>query len=90
MVHGSDGVVVILLVAGDARSLRNVVVVVNVAIHASARWHGVLAGEREARLRVIEGCGLPAIRRVAGLAGLRETALHVGRVRGVLEIFQVA
>ena len=80
----------ILQVTRDARGLRDVVIVVDVAIHASPRRHGVLAGQREPGLRVVELRWLPGAGGVAGLAGLRESLLYMVRIRRVLEILQVA
>src|SRR5437879_4301519 len=48
------------------------------------------AGQREARLGVIEGCGLPGCGVVADVAGLRESAGNVVGIRSSLEILQVA
>ena len=60
------------------------------AIAASARRDGVIAGQREARAAVVEGRIQPGRRAVAGIAGLREVCGDVIRVRGALEILQVA
>src|SRR5260370_11103837 len=46
-------------------------------------------GEREARLGVIESCGLPSRGVVTGIAGLREAAGNVVGIRGSLEILKV-
>jgi len=77
-------------VATDARRNRDVVVVVDVTIGALARWHHMRTGKREARLGVIEGCGLPGCGVVADVASLRESAGNVVRIRGSLEILEVA
>lgn len=64
------------------------VVVVHVA---TGTGHGrVLARERERGVVVIEGRGLPCGRVMANLALLREARLDVVRVRGGIEIGQVA
>ena len=49
----------------------------------------VEAGQREAGGGVIEGATRPIGRVVTILASLREARLHVVRIRGALEIFQV-
>ena len=64
------GIVEVGLVATDARSNRNAVVVVGVTIGALSWRHHMRTGEREARLGVIEGCGLPSSGVVTGIAGL--------------------
>ena len=90
MVDRLLGVVVVLLVAENARGLSQVVIIVDVAVGAGARRHGVSAGQREPSLGVIESRGLPGAGRVAYFASLREAALHVVRVVGVLEILLMA
>ena len=84
------GIVEVGLVATDARRNRNAVVVVDVTIGALARRHHMRTGEREARLGVIEGCGLPSCGVVTRIAGLRESAGNVVGIRGSLEILEVA
>jgi len=77
-------------VAADAGGVRagQVVVVIHVALHALHA--GVRAGQREARGRVIESSAGPRRGAMALLAGLREARRDVIRIRGALEIFQVA
>ena len=65
-----------------------VVVVIHVALHALHA--GVCPGQRESSGRVIEGGAGPRRGAVALLAGLREARRHVVRIRGALEVFQVA
>ena len=65
-----------------------IVIVVNVAL--GTRHRGVRAGQWESRRRVIETRRLPRRGVMATLAGLRESLLHVVRVRRTLEILQVA
>ena len=55
MVHGSDRIVVIGLVAGHAGGVRQIVVIVDVAIRTLPRRYRMHAGEREAGAVVIEG-----------------------------------
>ncbi len=69
--HRGGRVVVVSLVARDAGRIRNRVIVVHVAINARAWRDGVVAGQREARVVVIEGCIHPRGRAVAYVAGLR-------------------
>jgi len=83
-------ILVVRLVAAIAVRGQVGVVVVYVAVGASARRDGVRAGEREARLAVVKvGVG-PSDRVMADLAGLRKASLHVIRVIRVVEIGQVA
>jgi len=77
------------LVATNASRAGDAVIVVDVAVAALPRRYGVRAGQRESRLRVIEGCRLPGRSVVAGLTGLGKSARDVIWVRGVLEILQV-
>lgn len=54
MVHGAERGVVVSLVAGDARSVGQVVVVVDVAIGTLPRRNHVIAGQGKASRIVIE------------------------------------
>ena len=85
---GRRGVVVVVLVAADAGSISDVVVVIDVAVGAGAGRHGVRAGEREAGFRVVKGRGIPGGRAVADVAGLGEALLRVIRIVRVLVILQ--
>ena len=89
MVNGLLGVVVILLMAGDARSLGQVVIVVDMAIRAGAGRHGMAASQREFGFIVFKLSRLPGVGRMAYFASLGEAALYVVRVLAVLEILQV-
>ena len=60
------------------------------AIEARARRIGVRIGQWEADGVVVESCRLPGNGSVASLASLREAPCDVVRIRGALEIFQVA
>jgi len=99
-------VVVIRLVATDARCIRNVVVVIDVALRAGDR-RSVETRQRPARSSVVELAICPQNCVVAGLAGGRETdgnvinrclcvvvirlvARHAGRVRQVVIVVHVA
>jgi len=90
MRDGTGGVGVILLMATDARRVRNAVVVIDVTIRALPRRHGVRSRQWECRLGVIEGRWLPGGRAVAQLAGLRESAANVIGIGRSLEVLQVA
>ncbi len=83
-------VVEVRLVAADAGRIRNVVVVVDVAIRTRAWRNRVRTSQRESRFRVIERGGLPTASVVANLASLRKSAGYVVRIRGALEVLQVA
>ena len=54
MGHRTGCIVVVGLVARNASRVRDVVVVVDVAVGAGSRRHGVLAGERKCGLVVIK------------------------------------
>ena len=89
MRHWRSCVVVIGLMATDARRAGDAIVIVDVTIAALARRDGMRAGQRESGLRVIEGRRLPCRRVVARLAGLFKSARNVVRVRAVLKILQM-
>ena len=57
--HGAGGTIEILLMARNARSIRDVVVVVDVAVGARARGNRMRSGQGERRFRVVETCRLP-------------------------------
>ena len=80
----------ILQVARHAGGSRQIEIIVGVAIGAGTRRHTVRPSQREIHRIVIETRRCPRHRGVALLAGLRETAGHVTRVVGVLEIGQMA
>ena len=80
---------VALQMARHAGCHRDVVVVVDVAIDALSRRNGVCSCKREPRRGVVKFCTRPRCGVVALLARLSKTSLHVVRVRGRLEIFQV-
>lgn len=79
----------VLLVARNTSSGGNRVILVDMAIGALARRHGVRSCQREPGGCVIEGRRLPRGRVMAGLAGLRESLLRVIGIRSVLVILQV-
>lgn len=83
-------VVVIGLMATDARCDRDVVVVLAVTIATLARWNHMRPSQRESGFRVIEARWLPGGRAVTGLAGLGKSAGDVVWVRGFVVIVQVA
>ncbi len=83
-------IVVIRLVARHARCVRQIVVVVDVAVRASARRDCVASGQRKASAVVIERGVQPCRGTVAGIAGLREISRDVVRIRRALIVLQVA
>ena len=88
--HGCRRVVVIRLMTTNAGGIGDVVIVVDVAIRASAWRDHVRTGQGESRIRVIECCGLPGRGVVTNLASLRESAGHVIGIRCSLKILHVA
>ena len=89
MSYRASGIVVIVLVAGHACCVRQVVIVVDVAIGAQPGRHGVQSSQWEAGGVVIESCIRPGTRTVALRTGLRKTRSHVVRIRCALEVLQV-
>ena len=87
--HRGYRVIEVVLVAADACGAGDIEIVIDVAIGTLPRRNRVRTRQRKARLRVIESRRLPGCGGVAGFAGLRESAAHVVRVRGSLEILQV-
>ena len=83
-------VVVVILMATDASCVCDVVVIVDVAIGALTRRHGVLSGQREAGLRVVKARRRPTAGGVAHLASLREVLLRVVGIVRSLVVLQVA
>jgi len=77
-------------VATRACRVSQRVVVVDMAIRARAWRHCVHPSEREPGAVVVEGRIGPVAGAMALLAGLRETGGDVVRIRGALEVFQVA
>ena len=82
-------VVVVGLVAADASRRQRGVVVVDVAIRAHPRRHGVRSRQRKRRVVVIEGRVRPMDSVMAEFAGGRETAMRHGAGR-IVEIRLVA
>jgi hypothetical protein len=86
-------VVVISLVAPDARDRQSRVVPVHVTVRALARRHCMRTRQRECRVRVVEGGVGPDRRVVAQLAGGRESRRSmggIGRPRIILLMTRVA
>jgi len=74
-------VVVVGLVAADACSRQTGVVIVDVAVGARPRRHGVRAGQRERSVVVVEGRVRPLNGVMAKLAGRREAGVRHRTVR---------
>ena len=90
--RGMRGIIgrrVILLVARVTRSASQVVVVVDVAVRALPRRHGVRSSQWETRSRVVELAVGPEHRVVTAFAGGREAGMGNGR-RGASIIVLVA
>lgn len=83
-------VVVVRLVATNASGRQRRVIVVYVAVYALARWNGMRSRQREGRVVVVERRIRPHRSVVAQFALLRESSRYVSRIRGVLEIIQMA
>ena len=89
MRHRRGRVVVVGLVATDARRAGDAVVVVHVAVSALPRRYHVRSRQRESRLRVVKRCRLPCRGVVTGFTRLRKATGNVVRVRRTIEILQV-
>ncbi len=90
MRHRRGGVVVIRLVATEARRAGEGVVIVDVAVGALPRRNRVRPRQRKPRTAVIERCIQPRTRAVALIAAMREIRRHVIRVCRALIILQMA
>jgi len=86
-VGGVRGVVVVGLVAVDARRAGQAVIVVYMALQAGQR--GMKAGESKPRGRVIKRRSTPRRCRVASLAGGGETRCQVRRIIGGIVVVLV-
>ena len=81
--------VVIRLVTADTRGRQRRVVVVDVAIRALTRWHGVRAGQRKTSTRMVKLAMRPEHRIMAACAGRRKSGMG-NRSRCASIIFLVA
>src|ERR1700688_2233939 len=93
--HGGDviricGPLIVFQMAGNTSSTGYVVVVVEVAVGALQRRHGVAAGQGKPDGAMIELGVEPVIRSVATLAGGGKLGDDVVRAAGCLEIRRVA
>jgi len=88
--HWGGRIVVIGLVTRHTGRIRDRVIVVDVAIHARAGRHLVIAGQREACSVVIEGRIQPGCRAVTDVAGLGQIRRHVIGIGRALVVLQVA
>jgi len=84
--HRAVRIVEIGLVARNARGICDVVVVVDVAVRALPRRHGVRPGQGERGLGVVERCRLPRRGVVTEFASLRKSSCHVIRIRRSLKV----
>ena len=80
----------VLEVARDTGRRSQVVIIVDVAISASTRRHGVRTRQREVDGAVIKCCRRPSRGRVTSVASCREAQRGVVRIRGSLIVLQVA
>jgi hypothetical protein len=87
-VIGIGGALIVLEMAGNAGSRREVVVAIHVTLGALHRDVGSCEGER--RLGMIEGRRLPGGGGMANVALLRDTGRKMVRIRGCLIILQMA
>jgi len=88
--HRGGRIVVVSQMARHAGRVRNRVIVVDVAIGASARRHHVASRQREAGAVVVKGRIEPGRSAMALVAGLREVRCHVIGIGRALEILQMA
>ncbi len=88
--HGAVGTGEILLMARNAGSVRDAVVIDAVAVGARPWRNRVRSGQGESGFRVVERRRLPRRSAMADLATLREAARHVIWIRRSLEVRQVA
>jgi hypothetical protein len=77
-------------VTRNARGIGQVVVVIDVTVAALSWRNSMRSCQREPGGAVIESRRRPAARIVALRTSLRKIRCHVVRIRGALEIFQVA
>ena len=89
MRHRTLRAVVIILMARNAQRAVQVVVIVDVAIRASARRNHMRSGQRPASLRVVEFAIRPVDGVMALFAGGREAGMR-HRTRGTVVVIQVA
>lgn len=90
VVHRRGCIVVIVLVAGDARRAGQVVIVVNVTIGTLARRNGVRSGQGKSGAVVVKSRVQPGRRVVALIACLGEVGRNVIRIGRALVVSQVA
>jgi len=88
--YGGGRIVVVVLMARNAKRAGQVVVVVDVAVGALPWRHRVCPGQREPRSAVIELRIQPVVSRVAGFAGRRKLAGDVVGISAPREIRGVA
>src|SRR5271166_3295727 len=84
--HGTGGTREILLVARNARSIRDGVIVDAVAIRARPWRNRVRSRQGESGFRVVETCRLPRGSRMAEFASLRKATCHVVGILRALKI----
>ena len=89
VVHRRFGLVVIILMATDARGIGDGVVVVDVAVRTGSRRNRMRSSQGEAGLGVIKAGRRPSAGGMAHLASLREVLLRVVRIGRVVVIRQV-
>jgi len=83
-------IVVVGLVARNARRARQTVVIVDVAVGAGSWWYRVRTGQRETSAVVVEGCVHPVRGVVTAIASLREIRRYVIRIGRTLIVLEVA
>jgi len=86
VIHRTFGIVVVRLVAIDTCGIRQLVVVIGVAVCALSWRYKMRPGQGEPGLGMIEACAIPRACTVTTLAGLGESGRYVVGILGSLVI----
>ena len=90
VVHRTGRRVVVVLMTTHARGARQVVIIVDVAVRALARWNRVRTAQRESCSAMVKSCVQPTTGVVTLIAGLREVRRNVIRIRRPLKVLEMA